>query len=76
MLVPLLHHGMVYAGVPYSETVLLETRTGGTPYGASHLAGARSDHSVDAHERALCVAQGKRLARLALALDVMRQNAL
>ena len=76
MLVPLLHHGMVYAGVPYSETTLLETRTGGTPYGASHLAGTRSDRSVDEDERALCVAQGKRLARLALALHAMRQEAL
>ena len=74
MLVPLLHHGMVYAGVPYSETTLLETHTGGTPYGASHLAGTRSDRSVDEHERALCVAQGKRLARLALALHAMRQE--
>ncbi|MEL7895695.1 NAD(P)H:quinone oxidoreductase [Vreelandella neptunia] len=76
MLVPLLHHGMVYAGVPYSETTLLETQTGGTPYGASHLAGTRSDRSVDEHERALCIAQGKRLARLALALHAMRQEAL
>ncbi|PRY65594.1 NAD(P)H dehydrogenase (quinone) [Vreelandella songnenensis] len=75
MLVPLLHHGMVYAGIPYSETELLSTQGGGTPYGASHLAGARSDRSVDQQERALCVAQGKRLARLALALGRMRQEA-
>ena len=39
MLVPLLHHGMVYAGIPYSETELLSTQHGGTPYGASHVAG-------------------------------------
>ena len=76
MLVPLLHHGMVYAGVPYSETTLLETHTGGTPYGTSHLAGPRSDRSVDEHERSLCLAQGKRIARLALALRAMRQEAL
>jgi NAD(P)H dehydrogenase (quinone) len=76
MLVPLLHHGMVYAGVPYSETTLLETHTGGTPYGTSHLAGPRSDRSVDEHERTLCLAQGKRIARLALALRAMRQEAL
>ena len=57
MLVPLLHHGMVYAGMPY---------------GASHVAGARSDRPVDEHERALCKAQGKRLAKLALAMHKMR----
>ncbi|SJN09131.1 Flavoprotein WrbA [Halomonas citrativorans] len=74
MLVPLLHHGMVYAGIPYSETALLNTQGGGTPYGASHLAGPRSDRSVDEHERALCVAQGKRLAKLAVALNAMRQR--
>ncbi|MBZ5487850.1 NAD(P)H:quinone oxidoreductase [Halomonas aquamarina] len=74
MLVPLLHHGMVYAGIPYSETELLSTQGGGTPYGASHLAGARSDRSVDQMERALCIAQGKRLARLALALGRMREE--
>ena len=76
MLVPLLHHGMVYAGIPYSETALLSTQAGGTPYGASHLAGARSDRPVDEQERALCVAQGKRLAKLALALNHMRREAL
>lgn len=74
MLVPLLHHGMVYAGVPYSETELLSTQTGGTPYGASHVAGARSDRPVDADERALCRAQGKRIARLAMALEAMRRK--
>ncbi|UYO74449.1 NAD(P)H:quinone oxidoreductase [Halomonas qinghailakensis] len=74
MLIPLLHHGMVYAGIPYNETALLNTKTGGTPYGASHVAGSRSDRSVDEHERALCLAQGKRLAKLALALHAMRQE--
>lgn len=68
MLVPLLHHGMLYAGLPYSEVELLETQSGGTPYGASHLAGKRSDRPVDDHERHLAHAQGRRLARLALAL--------
>lgn len=72
MLLPLLHHGMVYAGIPYSETALLETQGGGTPYGASHVAGARSDRSVDDNERELCVAQGQRVARLGLALATMR----
>lgn len=69
MLLPLLHHGMVYAGLPYSETELTETQSGGTPYGASHLAGKRSDRPLDENERQLAYAQGKRLARLALALD-------
>ncbi|WNK18877.1 NAD(P)H:quinone oxidoreductase [Halomonas piscis] len=73
MLLPLLHHGMVYAGIPYSETALLETRGGGTPYGPSHVAGPRSDRPVDDHERELCVAQGKRMARLGLALHAMRE---
>lgn len=68
MLVPLLHHGMLYAGLPYSEIELMETASGGTPYGASHLAGKRSDRPLDDHERQLSRAQGRRLARLALAL--------
>ncbi|MFG6177265.1 NAD(P)H:quinone oxidoreductase [Halomonas sp. THAF12] len=68
MLLPLLHHGMVYAGLPYSETVLMETQAGGTPYGASHLAGKRSDRPLDESERQLAHAQGQRIARLALSL--------
>ena len=71
MLVPLLHHGMVYAGLPYSEIELMETSTGGTPYGATHVAGKRSDRPLDEHERHLAQAQGHRLARLALALSAM-----
>ncbi|MEQ5802115.1 NAD(P)H:quinone oxidoreductase [Halomonas sp. H10-9-1] len=74
MLVPLLHHGMVYAGLPYSETELMETTSGGTPYGASHLAGKRSDLPLDEHERSLAYAQGRRLARLALALSTLRES--
>ncbi|MDR5865818.1 NAD(P)H:quinone oxidoreductase [Halomonas koreensis] len=68
MLLPLLHHGMVYAGLPYSETALMETQGGGTPYGASHLAGKRSDRPLDDAERRLAHAQGRRLAHLALTL--------
>lgn len=75
MLLPLLHHGMVYAGLPYSEIELMETTAGGTPYGASHLAGTRSDRPLDEHERTLAFAQGKRVARLALALAAARQEA-
>ncbi|XKH58755.1 NAD(P)H:quinone oxidoreductase [Halomonas sediminis] len=75
MLVPLLHHGMVYAGLPYSETALFTTQSGGTPYGATHLAGQRSDRLLDEKENELAYAQGRRLARLALALDGMRKEA-
>ncbi|MDO8861442.1 NAD(P)H:quinone oxidoreductase [Haliea sp. E1-2-M8] len=68
MMLPLLHHGMVLAGLPYSEPGLMTSTTGGTPYGASHWAGADNGRALDAAEAALCRAQGKRIARLALAL--------
>ncbi len=74
MLLPLLHHGMVYAGLPYSEIELMDTHAGGTPYGASHVAGKRSDRPLDEQERHLAFAQGKRLARLALALEGSRRE--
>jgi NAD(P)H dehydrogenase (quinone) len=74
MLLPLLHHGMVYAGIPYRETELMETSSGGTPYGASHVAGQRSDRPLDDHERRLVRAQGARLARLTLALRGLREG--
>ncbi|QOR38853.1 NAD(P)H:quinone oxidoreductase [Billgrantia diversa] len=75
MLLPLLHHGMVYAGLPYSETDLMTTTVGGTPYGASHVAGQRSDQPLADAERRLVRAQGKRLGRLALALEGLRDVA-
>ncbi len=62
MMLPLLHHGMLILGLPYSETELLHTTTGGTPYGASHLAGTESDLPLSDDEKALCRALGKRLA--------------
>ena len=68
MLTPLLHHGMVFCGLPYSEAGLSSTSSGGTPYGASHLAGPNSDRKLDATESELCVALGKRVATLALKL--------
>lgn len=68
MMLPLLHHGMVLAGLPYSETGLLKTTTGGTPYGATHVAG-QDNRAVDDIERSLCLAQGKRLGGLALKLS-------
>ncbi len=64
MMLPLLHHGMLIAGLPYSEAALTTTQSGGTPYGASHVAGS-DGREVDATELALASAQGKRLAQLA-----------
>ncbi|MCW8108123.1 NAD(P)H:quinone oxidoreductase [Alteromonas ponticola] len=64
MMLPLLHHGMVYCGVPYSEPALHETRTGGSPYGVSHVA-FDNNSELSEHERTLSYAQGKRLAELA-----------
>ena len=63
MMLPLLHHGMVIAGLPYSESALNTTRSGGTPYGASHVAGAEG-REVDATELALASALGRRVAEL------------
>ena len=68
MMLPLLHHGMLIVGLPYSEPELLNTASGGTPYGASHVAGASSDQAISEHERKLCIALGKRLALTALKL--------
>jgi len=68
MMLPLLHHGMVVAGLPYTEPQLLATTSGGTPYGASHLAGSANDRPVDEAEGMLCRALGRRIARLAIAL--------
>ena len=68
MMLPLLHHGMLVMGLPYTNPELYATRAGGTPYGASHFAGIGDDQPVGADERALSVAQGRRLAELALKL--------
>ena len=68
MMLPLLHHGMLIAGLPYTLAELNATRTGGTPYGASHFAGIADDQPITETERALCVAQGRRLAEIALKL--------
>lgn len=69
MLLPLLHHGMIYCGLPYTESAINETATGGTPYGPTHVAGANSDRPLSDHETALCQALGKRLAALALKIN-------
>ena len=68
MMLPLLHHGMVMVGIPYSEAELSATKTGGTPYGASHVAGANDDLAISPDERKLCLALGKRLGQIALKL--------
>ena len=69
MMLPLLHHGMVMVGIPYSEAELSATKTGGTPYGASHVAGANDDLAISSDERKLCLALGKRLGQIALKLS-------
>src|SRR6056297_898620 len=68
MMIPLLHHGMLIVGIPYTERSLLSTRSGGTPYGASHLAGPDSDREPDADEIRLARAHGRRVAELAARL--------
>ena len=68
MMLPLLHHGMVIMGVPYSEPALLSTRSGGTPYGASHVAGIENDIRITDEEKRICMTLGARLAELALKL--------
>lgn len=69
MLLPLLHHGCVIAGIPFTEPQLSITRSGGTPYGASHVAGAQDDPQPTEEEAALARALGRRIARLALQLS-------
>lgn len=69
MMLPLLHHGCVIAGIPYTEPVLSTTRTGGTPYGASHVAGPRDDPKPSDDEAILARALGRRIAMLAARLS-------
>ncbi len=66
MMMPLLHHGMVLVGNGYDQPALRATRSGGTPYGASHWAGEAGDNPIDEHESALCRALGNRVAKWAL----------
>ena len=70
MMIPLLHHGMLITGIPYSEPELSSTQSGGTPYGASHVAGLASDQAITEEEKKLCIALGKRLAITAKKLAV------
>lgn len=65
MMLPLLHHGMIISGLPYSEADLISTQSGGTPYGPSHVSGSDSARPLTDEEKCLCSALGKRLATLA-----------
>ena len=69
MMIPLLHHGMLLLGLPYSETDLVHTTAGGTPYGPSHVAGINNDQPLTEAERRLCLALGRRLARTTSSLQ-------
>jgi NAD(P)H dehydrogenase (quinone) len=69
MMVPLLHHGMVIVGLPYTLPVLTSTTGGGGPYGASHVAGSRNEPALSADERLLATALGRRLAEIAAKLE-------
>jgi len=68
MMMPLLHHGMLLCGIPYSEPALNATTSGGTPYGPSHWAGTGAQQPLTDHEKAVCQALGERLGTLALKL--------
>jgi len=68
MMVPLLHHGMLLVGIPYSEPALSSTRSGGTPYGASHVAGTQDDLPLSDDEKILARALGRRVAKIAMKL--------
>jgi len=69
MMLPLLHHGMMILGIPYTEAALSTTREGGTPYGASHVSGSDGNTATSEHERQLAVALGRRLAETAKKLE-------
>ena len=69
MMLPLLHHGMLVLGLPYTHPALATTTSGGTPYGASHVAGRDGERPISEEERQLCLALGKRLAETACKLS-------
>lgn len=69
MMLPLLHHGMLLLGIPYTQAALMTTITGGTPYGASHWSGVSGTAPISADTRALAIALGQRLAQTALKLQ-------
>ena len=65
MMLPLLHHGMLIVGIPYTEAALGKTQSGGTPYGASHVTGHNDTSPMSIEEKALCLSLGKRVASIA-----------
>ena len=69
MMLPLIHHGMLLVGLPYTESGLFEKQGGGTPYGATHVAGEKNDLPITKNEKELCFAAGKRLAEIAKKLN-------
>lgn len=69
MMLPLLHHGMLLLGIPYTQAELMTTSSGGTPYGASHWSGVTGNQPISADTRALAIALGQRLAQTALKLQ-------
>ena len=73
MVLPLIHHGMLWAGIPYSEPAISTTRTGGSPYGASHVA-SEWNHAISEDERFLTIALGKRITMIAKNLMAMKDN--
>ena len=74
MMLPLLHHGMLMIGLPYTESDLITTTSGGTPYGASHVAGTDNKKPLTDEEKRLCIALGKRLAQTAIELEKGRSE--
>ena len=69
MMLPLMHHGMLLMGLPYSESTLMTTTDGGTPYGASHLSGANNERPLSENEAKLCRALGQRIATITKTLS-------
>jgi len=72
MMIPLLHHGMYIVGLPFTAEAMNRTRTGGTPYGASHFAGSRGDARLSDDERELAQLLGRRVAEVAVAVRTER----
>lgn len=69
MMIPLIHHGMIIVGLPYSEKALLYTKSGGSPYGPSHWTEFESNRAIDSDEKQLCIALGKRIAKITQKLN-------
>ena len=72
MILPLMHHGMLIVGLPYSQPALIRTTSGGTPYGPSHTAGSESNAPLTQDEKELCGALGRRVAKIAKSLYLMQ----